>query len=45
MRIAFWQMILMKYHALIVTSDIAATLKLLSAANYRWHFMGSNVCK
>ena len=34
------QTILMKYHALFVIYEKAANLKLLSAANYMWCFMG-----
>ena len=34
------QTILMKYHALFVIFERAAKFKLLSAANYRWRFMG-----
>ena len=40
MRIVWRQTILMKYHALFVIFEKAANLKLSSAANYRWHFMG-----
>ena len=34
------QTILMKYHPLFVIFEKAAKLKLSSAANYRWRFMG-----
>ena len=33
----------MKYHALYVIFEKAANLKLSSAANYRWRFMGQEV--
>ena len=34
------QMILMNYHALLLFLKKQQNLKLLSAANYRWRFMG-----
>ena len=38
MRIVCQQTILMKYHALFVSLEKGANLKLSSAANYRWRF-------
>ena len=32
--------ILMKYHALFVIFEKQQNLKLSSAANYKWHFIG-----
>ena len=32
----------MKYHALLVIFEKRQNLKLLSVANYRWHFKGKN---
>ena len=40
MRIVCQQTILMKYHALVVTFEKQQNIKLPSAANYMWHFMG-----
>ena len=40
MRIVCQQTILMKYHALLLFLKKRLNLKLLSAANYRWRFMG-----
>ena len=40
MRILCQQTILVKYHALFVTFEKAANMKLSSAAYYRWRFMG-----
>ena len=40
MRIVCQQTILMKYYALFVIFEKAAKLKLSSAANYKWRFMG-----
>ena len=38
MRIVCQQTILMKYHAYLLFLKKGQNLKLLSAANYRWHF-------
>ena len=40
MRIVCQQTILMEYLALIVIFEKHQSLKLMSAANYRWRFMG-----
>ena len=40
MRIVCWQTILIKYLAVCVTFEKQQNLKLSSAANYRWRFMG-----
>ena len=40
MRIVCQQTILMKYYALFVILKKRQNLKLLAAANYRWHFKG-----
>ena len=37
-----WQMILTNYHALFAIFEKHQNLKLSSAANYGWHFMGYN---
>ena len=34
----------MKYHALLLFLKKRQNSKLSSAANYRWHFMGYDIC-